>query len=373
MAYWVLPAFLTKLGAGPEQLGLIEGIAESVASFAKLYSGNLADKLQRRKPMVVTGYAVANLAKPLLAFVGTWWQVLLIRFSDRLAKGVRGAPRDVLVAESVSKENIGSAFGLLQAMDSAGAILGPLSALLLLRHGFDLRHVFLFAAVPGVLAIIVVTLFARETKKQQAIDRRQDASGRADLRSAPAAALPRSFYFVLAALAIFSIGNSSDMFLVLRAQSVGIAASFAPLLGLVFNIVYTATSWPAGKLADTTSKNALASAGFLVFAIVYFVFARDPSRLAVWIAMGFYGLYYSLTQPVLKALVSNTVAPEHRGRAFGLFYFVTSVAALFASLLTGWLWKQFSPATPFYLSAALAFAAALMLFFAPRGAKTSAT
>src|SRR3954468_1561693 len=164
MAYWVLPAFLTTLGAGPEQLGLIEGIAESVASFAKLYSGNLADKLPRRKPMVVAGYAVANIAKPLLAIVSSWWQVLLIRFSDRLAKGVRGAPRDVLVAESVGKENIGSAFGLLQAMDSAGAILGPLSALLLLRHGFDLRHVFLFAAIPGVLAIVVVTLFARETK-----------------------------------------------------------------------------------------------------------------------------------------------------------------------------------------------------------------
>src|SRR3954464_10461840 len=371
MAYWVLPAFLTRLGAGPEQLGLIEGIAESVASFAKLYSGNLADKLQRRKPMVVAGYAVANLAKPLLAIVGSWWQVLLIRFSDRLAKGVRGAPRDVLVAESVSTEHIGSAFGLLQAMDSAGAILGPLSALLLLRYGFDLRHVFLFAAVPGVLAVIVIALFARETRKAGVKAHRvAQPSSAVEIKGS---SLPRSFYFVLAALAIFSIGNSSDMFLVLRAQNVGIAASFAPLLGLVFNVVYTATSWPAGKLADTTSKNALAAAGFVVFAIVYFVFARDPSRLAVWIAMGFYGLYYSLTQPVLKALVSNTVAPEHRGRAFGMFYFVTSVAALFASLLTGWLWKQFSPATPFYLSAALALVAALMLFLAPRGPKTSAT
>src|SRR3954447_16680694 len=386
MAYWVLPAFLGTVGAGPEQLGLIEGIAESVASFAKLYSGNLADKLQRRKPMVVAGYAVANLAKPLLAIVTSWWQVLLIRFSDRLAKGVRGAPRDVLVAESVEKEHIGSAFGLLQAMDSAGAILGPLSALLLLHYGFDLRHVFLFAAIPGVLAVVVVTLFARETRKDRvAADLRSagvnELSSRAETRLAGAesrdlgsrASLPKSFYFVIAALAIFSIGNSSDMFLVLRAQNVGIAASFAPLLGLVFNVVYTATSWPAGKLADTTSKNALAAAGFVVFAIVYFVFARDPSRIAVWVAMGFYGLYYSLTQPVLKALVSNTVAPEHRGRAFGLFYFVTSVAALFASLLAGWLWKQFSPAAPFYLSAALAFLAALMLYFAPRDAKTSAT
>jgi len=305
MAYWVLPAFLVRLGAGPEQLGLIEGIAESVASFAKLYSGNLADKLQRRKPMVVAGYAAANLAKPLLAIVTSWWQVLLIRFSDRLAKGVRGAPRDVLVAESVSTEHIGSAFGLLQAMDSAGAILGPLSALLLLHYGFDLRHVFLFAAVPGVLAIIVVALFARETRKDGvAADLRaadpstpQRRPSRAselkasESRDLHSGALPKSFYLVLAALAIFSIGNSSDMFLVLRAQNVGIAATFAPLLGLVFNIVYTATSWPAGKLADKMSKNALAAAGFLVFGIVYLVFALDPSRLAVWVAMGFYGLY----------------------------------------------------------------------------------
>ena len=398
MAYWVLPAFLGTLGAGPEQLGLIEGIAESVASFAKLYSGRLADKLPRRKPMVVAGYAVANLAKPLLAVVNSWWQVLLIRFSDRLAKGVRGAPRDVLVAESVAKENVGSAFGLLQAMDSAGAILGPLAALLLLRYGFDLRHVFLFAAIPGVLAIVVVTLFAKETRAANRVKElsSRDANKGKELSSRASAtresrdlgfqspdhtinqshnrtSLPRSFYFVIAALAIFSIGNSSDMFLVLRAQDAGIAASFAPLLGLVFNIVYTATSWPAGKLADKFSKNALAAAGFLVFAIVYFVFAAAPARMAIWIAMGFYGLYYSLTQPVLKALVSNTVAPEHRGRAFGLFYFVTSVAALFASLLTGWLWKRFSPETPFYLSAALALVAAIMLFFAPRPAKEAKT
>src|SRR3954462_10164917 len=182
MAYWVLPAFLVRLGAGPEQLGLIEGIAESVASFAKLYSGNLADKLQRRKPMVVAGYAAANLAKPLLAIVGSWWQVLLIRFSDRLAKGVRGAPRDVLVAESVSTGHIGSAFGLLQAMDSAGAILGPLSALLLLRYGFDLRHVFLFAAIPGVLAIIVVALFARETQRSATKDRVAQPSSAVEIK-----------------------------------------------------------------------------------------------------------------------------------------------------------------------------------------------
>src|SRR3954469_9451181 len=162
MAYWVLPAFLTSIGAGPATLGLIEGIAESVASAAKLWSGLLVDKTRRRKPLGVTGYVVANAVKPLLAVTTAWWQVLGIRFADRLAKGVRGAPRDVMLSESVAKEHVGSAFGLLQAMDSAGAIAGPLLALLLIKH-VGLRGVFWAAAVPGALSIIAVALFARET------------------------------------------------------------------------------------------------------------------------------------------------------------------------------------------------------------------
>src|SRR5215472_13929225 len=157
MAYWVLPAFLVSLGAGPAQLGLIEGIAESVASFAKLFSGYLTDSLDRRKPLVVTGYFVANAVKPLLAIVTSWWQILLIRFADRLAKGVRGAPRDVMVAESVGKDRLGSAYGLIQSMDSAGAIAGPLTALLLLSR-FGIRSVFWAAAVPGALSVLVAAL-----------------------------------------------------------------------------------------------------------------------------------------------------------------------------------------------------------------------
>ncbi|MGH9494934.1 MAG: MFS transporter, partial [Candidatus Sulfotelmatobacter sp.] len=165
MAYWVLPAFLTSLGAGPEQLGLIEGIAESVASLAKLFSGYVADRLDRRKPLVVGGYFVANGVKPLLALAGTWWHVLLIRFSDRLAKGVRGAPRDVMVAESVGREKLGAAYGLIQSLDSAGAIAGPLAALALLRYG--IRNVFWAAAVPGALAILVAVFGVREKKDPQ--------------------------------------------------------------------------------------------------------------------------------------------------------------------------------------------------------------
>src|SRR3954453_15608171 len=255
MAYWVLPAFLTSIGAGPATLGVIEGIAESVASAAKLWSGLLVDKSTRRKPLVVAGYAAANAVKPLLAIATAWWQVLGVRFADRLAKGVRGAPRDVMLSESVPKENVGSAFGLLEAMDSAGAIAGPLLALLLIQH-VGLRGVFLAAAVPGAISIIAVVLFAKETGRAKPVAVKS-ASGN---KREPLSGL---FYYMMFAVALFSIGNSSDMFLVLRAQNIGIGAAFAPLLGLVFNITYTAFSWPAGKLSDRVSRKALVAGGYV--------------------------------------------------------------------------------------------------------------
>jgi MFS family permease len=357
MAYWVLPAFLTSIGAGPATLGVIEGIAESVSAAAKLWSGLLVDKSRQRKPLVIAGYVVANAVKPLLALVTAWWQVLGIRFADRLAKGVRGAPRDVMLSESVAKENVGSAFGLLQAMDSAGAIAGPLLALLLINH-IGLRGVFWAAAIPGAISIVAVVLFARETGSAKSPGLQKQPTARAPL--------PAMFYYLIAAVTIFSIGNSSDMFLVLRAQDIGVGAAFAPLLGLVFNMTYTAFSWPAGKLSDSVSKKTLVAAGYIVFAIVYFVFALAPSKPAVWVAFAFYGLYYALTNPVLRAMVSQAAPPEARGRAFGVFYFVTSVTALLASVITGELWKHFGPAIPFYVSAATAAAAALMVITSRR-------
>jgi MFS family permease len=376
MAYWVLPAFLVSLGAGPAQLGLIEGLAESVASFAQLFSGYLTDRIDRRKPLVVAGYFVANAVKPLLAVVSAWWQILLIRFSDRLAKGVRGAPRDVMVAESVPKERLGSAYGLIQSMDSAGAILGPLVALLLLAH-YGIRSVFWAAAIPGALCVMVALFGIRETKR--------GAPDRGDLKSAnvaggtppdppvsqkardmghPAASgvtLPGSFYVVLIAVSLFSLGNSSDMFLVMRAQNVGIPVSMAPLLGLVFNITYTLGSWPAGWISDRFSRRGIAAAGYLIYAAVYFMFGRAPSTRAIWITMAVYGLYYALTQPVLKALVVETVGQEVRGRALGVYAFVTSVATLAASLITGQMWKHYGAGVPFYFSAGLAATAAVVL------------
>ncbi len=359
MAYWILPAFLISIGAGPAKLGLIEGIAESVTSFAKLFSGYVTDRVGPRKPLVAGGYFVANAVKPLLAIATQWWHVLLVRFADRLSKGVRGAPRDVMLAESVEKARLGSAFGLLQAMDSAGAIAGPLLAVALLTsYGF--RGVFWAAAVPGLVSVAVLIWGARETGRKNPPQRLE---GREKVRVAePKTRLPRSFYFVLIAIALFSLGNSSDMFLVLRAQDLGVPTRHAPLLGLVFNITYTAFSWPAGRLSDRMDKRTLAALGYLVFAAVYAVFALGPSRLAAYGAMASYGLYYALTNPVLRAMVAETATPEMRGRAFGIFYFVTSVAALLASILTGELWKHFGAALPFALSAGLAAISAILLF-----------
>src|SRR5271163_1580082 len=300
MAYWVLPAFLASLGAGPAQLGLIEGIAESVASFAMLFSGYLTDHIHRRKPVVVAGYFVANAVKPLLALAASWWHILLIRFTDRLAKGVRGAPRDVMVAESVPKGQLGAAYGLIQSMDSAGAIAGPLIAFALLaRHG--MRTVFWVAAVPGALCVLVASFGIREKRRVQTANAAELQPARVSTAqpvSAPlnvtapsgAAKLPGAFYFVLFAVTLFSLGNSSDMFLVMRAQNAGIPVALAPLLGLVFNLTYTLGSWPAGWFSDHFSRRWIAAAGYLIFAGVYFVFGRASSTLSIWITMAIYGL-----------------------------------------------------------------------------------
>jgi MFS family permease len=364
MAYWVLPAFLASLGAGPAQLGIIEGIAESVASFAKLFSGYVTDQVGRRKPIVVGGYFVANAVKPVLALVSSWWQILGIRFADRFAKGVRGTARDVMVAESVEQSRIGSAYGLIQAMDSAGAIAGPLLALAVIGR-FGMRGVFAGAAVPGTLCVIVAWVGIREVHRAGGAsvgERRAPSPApipRANSEWLPK--LPLGFYYVLAVVTLFSLGNSSDMFLVLRAGSIGIPASRAPLLGLVFNLMYTLFSWPAGKFSDRFSRSAIAAAGYFVFALVYFVFAVAPSQLAIWLTMAFYGLFYALTNPVLKALVVETVPAEVRGRALGIYFFVTSLTTLLASVITGALWKTYGAPTPFYLSAGIAASSAFAL------------
>lgn len=362
MAYWILPAFLTSLGAGPAALGLIEGVAESVAALGKLFSGYLTDVVRRRKPLVVLGYVLANAIKPVLAVSTTWWQVLLIRFADRTAKGIRGTPRDVMLAESVDPKKVGNAYGLLQSMDSAGAIAGPLVAWLVMSRLGGMRTVFWIAAVPGFIAMLLV-LLVREPRRTSPESTEENKSS---VQFWQAAHLPFRFYYLLAAVLIFSVGNSSDMFLVLRAQQIGIRPALAPLLGLTFNLTYTLASWPAGWLSDRRSKPVIAAFGYLAFAATYYTFAAGPGKAVIWSIMALYGMYYALTSPVLRALVVETVAPEARGRAFGVFYFTTSVTTLLSSLVTGELWKHYGAALPFFLSASLAVIAAVMLLAAKK-------
>ncbi len=358
MSYWLLPQFMVSvLGAGPMAFGLMEGAAETVASFGRLVSGFLSDRLRRRKPLAAAGYTIANFAKPLLALARSWGQVFWIRFADRAAKGFRAAPRDALIADSVPPEKRGAAFGFRQAMDSAGAIVGPLAAVLLLPLFLgDVRKVFWAASVPGLMSILLAWLMVREIRPAVPTA----GAARPQLLGA-SPGNRRRLLLMLSAVALFSLGNSSDLFLILRAQNLGLRPELAPLLGLVFNAVYTVMSWPAGRLSDRIPRRALVVVGYLVYAGVYFGFARSHSAHTVWLLMPLYGLYYALTEGVLKAWISDLVPSSSRASTFGVFNWVIGVTAFPASLLAGWLWEHYSPATPFYFSAALSFLAAILL------------
>ena len=359
MGYWLLPQFLVAaLGAPPMAFGFIEGVAETIASFSRLISGWISDRLARRKPLTAAGYTLANLVKPLLAITHSWQQVFWIRFADRAAKGFRAAPRDALMADSLDPAQRGAGFGLRQAMDTAGAILGPLSAILLLRwFGGNVRNVFWMAAIPGLISILLAWTAVSEVR-------------------APAFALAHStllakhwdrphgkLLIIIAAVALFSLGNSSDLFLILRAQNLGMKAWTAPALGLVFNVVYASLSWQAGKLSDRLPRRWLIMAGYLIYAAVYAGFALLRTSGLVWFLFAVYGTYYALTEGVIKAWIAD-LAPSHsRASVYGVLNWVVGVAAFPASLLAGWLWQHYSPATPFALSSILAFASGVLLLF----------
>lgn len=361
MSYWLLPQFLMGvLGAGPMALGLIEGAAETVASLGRLISGLVANRLRRRKPLVVAGYTVANLVKPLLAVAQSWPQVFWIRFADRTAKGFRVAPRDALLADSVSEAQRGSAFGLRQAMDSAGAIVGPLSALALLPvFSGKVRSVFWMAALPGLVCVLLACFAVQELRPIGSWAPAQKP-GRFGLP----AGRGRQLGLILAGVGLFSLGNSSDLFLVLRAQNLGVKVSAAAGLGLVFNVVYTFLSWPAGWLSDRIPRRVVIVAGYGVYGAVYLGFALAPSGRVVWGLFAVYGMYYALTEGVLRAWMADLVPSASRASLYGILNWVVGVTAFPASLLAGWLWQHYSPAAPFFVSTVLAFAAAAVLALA---------
>jgi MFS family permease len=359
MIFPLLPVFLSSvLGAGAATLGVIEGTADAAASLLKLASGALSDRMGRRKPLVVGGYALASLVRPLIAFAHTAGTVLAIRVTDRVGKGLRASPRDALIADAAPRELHGRAFGVHEAMDHAGAVVGPLLAYLLLTIGLSLRSVFLLSALPAAVACLVVVVFVREARSRP---------------SQPVAAAPkvpilsRPFLGYLLATILFALGNSSDAFLLLRVHDAGLPAKAAPLLWALHHVVKSTTSAKAGELADRLGRRRALAAGWITYAAIYAGFAFARSGLAIAGLFVVYGLYFALVGGAQKALVADLVPAEARARGFGIYHMCVGLAALPASLLFGLLYQRLGAATAFLTGAGLALAAVVLLPLSRKG------
>ena len=356
MIYPLLPSFLTRtLGAGPAVLGLIEGVAESTASVTKVVSGWWSDRTARRKPLVVAGYSIAAVARPLVGLASSWVQVLAIRFTDRVGKGIRTAPRDALIADLVPSGSRGKAFGLQRAMDNAGAMVGPLVASALLYFWIHQeRTVFLLALAPGLAGVAL--LIWRVPERARAAARRPSSDA-----SKPAH-MPSPFWIVIAIFVLFTLANSTDAFLLLRAQQAGVPLWQVPLLWAFLQGVKAASGVPGGMLSDRFGRAAALILGWLVYAAAYAGFAIVSSAGVLWAVFALYGLFYGLTEGAERALVADLVPAPARGRAFGLFHGAVGIAALPASVLFGLWWKLFGSTAAFGIGAALALLSAAALF-----------
>jgi MFS family permease len=377
----LLPLFLANvLGAGTAVIGLIEGLAESTASLLKVVSGWLSDRLGRRKWLTVAGYGLSTVVKPILYLSASWSSVLGVRVADRVGKGIRTAPRDALIADSIDQGQRGLSFGLHRAMDTAGAFCGLLIATgvvwamqagdgVLERYTF--QTVVLFSIVPAVLAVLILAFGARE------VPRRNE---RAQAPSLTLKGFDPRFRGFLLILALFTLGNSSDAFLILRAQERGLSVLGVMGALLTLNLVYTLVSGPAGMLSDRIGRGRVIVSGWLLYGLVYLGFAFAGAGWQVWMLYGLYGMYYGVTEGAARALVADIVRPDQRGTAYGLFNAVVGVTALPASVLAGLLWRGlgtwrgFGASAPFLFGATLALlAAALMAGWLPRQAGESAT
>jgi MFS family permease len=361
--YPLLPLFLTTtLGASARMVGVIEGAAESTASLLKLASGWWSDRLGRRKGIVVLGYSIASLARPLVALAQTGGQVLAIRVTDRVGKGIRGAPRDALIADAVGPADRGRAFGLHRAADHAGAVVGPLVAFALLHWaGVGLRTLFLLAAVPGALAVLALVVGVRE---QPAVSATPSSMVP---RVGDPGALPRRFWAYLAVLVIFTLGNSTDAFLLLRASQLGVETAALPLLWAMLHVVKSATSTPAGALSDRIGRTPLIVAGWMLYAAVYLALAHASASWHAWVLFAAYGIFFGLTEGVEKALVADLVPQARRGLGFGWYNLAIGLGALPASVLFGTIWDRAGSAAAFTFGAAASALAAAGLLLVMRG------
>lgn len=362
--YPLLPAFLfLTLGASPFFIGLIEGFSESVASVLKLFSGYLSDRFHRRKLPVFLGYALAAVVRPLLAFASSWPQVLAVRMTDRVGKGIRGAPRDALLAASVPREKRGLAFGFNRAADHLGAVIGPIVAFLLLSYiaadqylptAREYQQVFLFASIPVVIGILLIMFFVHEeTKPVREFDAMPIQFSLKEFDG--------NFKRFLVVIALFTLSNSTDAFLLLRAQQAGIAPPMLPILWMVLHFSKVIISLIGGELSDKVGRKKLIVSGWIVYALVYAGFAYVDSPWQAWVLFVIYGAYFGLVEGAEKALVADLVVDEKRGTAYGFYNLAFGITVFPASLLFGFLWTQFGVSTAFIVSACISVVAAFAM------------
>ncbi|WP_236937764.1 MFS transporter [Frigidibacter mobilis] len=353
MIHGLLPVFLvTVMGASTVTVGLIEGIGEATANITKLASGLISDRWGRRKPLAALGYGLSTLSKPLFALAPSAGIVLGARFADRVGKGIRGAPRDALVGELAPPGKRGAAFGLRQSLDSVGAFVGPLLAIALMAVFSDqFRTVFWLAAIPGVLAVLLLVLVVREPARAPVATPRPTPIS---LRNP--GALGRHFWGVVALGGVMTLARFTEAFVILRAENLGLALALAPLILVVVSLVYAASAYPVGILSDRIGRTGLLASGFLVLIAADAVLALAGSLSAVFAGAALWGLHLGLTQGLLSALVAEHAPVDLKATAFGVFNLVTGIALLLASLLAGALWQLFGPAATFWTSGALAMA-----------------
>ena len=363
MLYPITPIFLTLvLGASPFQVGVIEGLAEGVASLLKVYSGALSDRFRQRKIFILAGYFLAAVAKPWVGQATSWWHVLLARSTDRLGKGIRSAPRDALLSESVSAEYRGAAFGWHRMMDTLGAALGPLLTLMLLyffqKTSQDInffRSIYFYAFIPGLLAVLVV-LWVHEPDRQPIV-----AAADPFQQSSKWMTLNPSFKVFLFSWTLFSLANSSDVFLILKAQQSGVSLQSTILMYVFYNLVYSLLSPYLGGLSDRIGRRPLLVGGLFVFALIYLSFGWADQIWQFWVLFATYGLYMAATDGVSKAYIVDLIPAEQKATGLGLFGTVVGVSTIFASTMTGYLWSHFGVVACFSWSATLAALAAVVL------------
>jgi MFS family permease len=366
MIHALLPVFLVGgLGVSAFALGLIEGVAEASASITKIFSGVLSDRLGKRKPLVLLGYGMAALSKPLFPLAGSASTVFAARFVDRIGKGIRGAPRDALIADETPRELLGAAFGLRQSMDTIGAFAGPLLAIVLMAGlMLEVRQVFWIACVPALFAVAVLYLYLREPPAQERAESRGNP-----LRGFRAADFPRRFWALAALVLMFTLMRFSEAFLVLRASDAGLSTRWIPLTLVVMSLTYLLTAYPAGKLSDQMSRHLLLALGCVVMVAADLLLAFAPSLPWVFAGIALWGVHMGLTEGLVSALTAE-YAPAHlRGTAFGVINLARGIMLLLASALAGGLWTLFGSATTFLTGAVLAVATSLLSLWmrSPRG------